>query len=463
MQPIHTDRIPRVPDHGLRLALELPDGRRHSLPRCEPLVIGSAPDCQLRLADPFVSSRHARVRYLKAGAYRLEDLGSTNGTQVDGVPIGRALLEPGMRIEVGGVQLGVTRIDRTAEEPRPRRTAGVAQAHVPAGHRMIGRSRAIREVRRTLEKFAQLALPVLIHGETGTGKELAAQTLHEFGPRFAEPFVAINCGAIPESLFESELFGHRKGAFTGAHRDHEGAFVRAGAGTLFLDEIGELPLLAQAKLLRVLETRIVAPVGAEVELSIACRVVAATHRDLAEMVRAGSFREDLYHRLGVLELVLPPLRRRRNDIPILLDHFVAEAALELGRELVVTREAAKAALTHAWTGNVRSLRNAVMRAAALAEGPIEPGLLIPSEVGPVVGEFIRVPRGDYASMTAALIQHVVAEEGSIRRAARVLGLPRSTLGHWVCGRSPATTLDSNPRPGNAGGSARQHRSIKLAP
>jgi DNA-binding NtrC family response regulator len=436
--PNHTDRIPRIPDPSVRLALELPDGRRHTLPRCEPLLIGSAPDCTLRLSDPFVSARHARIRFCKAG-FRIEDLGSTNGTQIDGVSVGRAVLEPGMSVGIGGVRISVTRIDRKVDELRARRTRGELlpgsttqlPGTPPPGHTMIGRSRGIQRVRRMLEKFAQLALPVLIHGETGTGKELAAKTLHDFGPRFGEPFVAVNCGAIPEQLFESELFGHAKGAFTGAHRDHEGAFVRAGAGTLFLDEIGELPLSAQAKLLRVLETRMVAPLGHATELAIACRVVAATHRDLAEMVRAGTFREDLYHRLGVLELELPPLRGRRRDISILLEHFVVEAARELGRELVVSRDAVEAALDFPWPGNVRSLRNAVMRAAALSEGPITSAQLIPTLEQSPASNFIRVPRGDYASMTKALIRHVVAEEGSIRRAARVLNLPRSTLGSWI--------------------------------
>ncbi|MFV8752251.1 sigma 54-interacting transcriptional regulator [Nannocystaceae bacterium ST9] len=464
MHLCQTDRFPRVPDPEIRLALEHPDGRRHSLPHCEPLMIGSGPDCTLRLADPFVSSHHARVRFLKSGAYRIEDLGSTNGTLVDGVPVGRALLEPGMRVDVGGVRLTVTRIDRETDENRPRRSAsGPAVPGLPTGHRLIGRSRILREVRRTLEKYSQLALPVLIHGETGTGKELAAMTVHEFGPRFAEPFVPINCGAIPESLFESELFGHRRGAYTGAHRDHEGAFVRAGRGTVFLDEIGELPLSAQAKLLRVLETRMVRPIGSEGEQAIACRIVAATHRDLGEMVREGRFREDLFHRLSVLEVSLPPLRRRRGDIPVLLDHFLTEAASELGREVVLSQEAARDALAHDWPGNVRSLRNAVMRAAALSEGPIMPEDLVPASEPKSRGDVIVVPRGDYASMTSALIHHVVAEEGSIRRAARVLGLPRSTLGTWV---RQDWTRDSNPSTTDAGGSVvpytRLHRPARTA-
>jgi DNA-binding NtrC family response regulator len=304
----------------------------------------------------------------------------------------------------------------------------------PPQHRLIGRSKVIRTLRRQLERLARLPLPVLIHGETGTGKELAARTLHEFGENREGPFVALNCGAIPDGLFESELFGHRRGAFTGAHRDHAGAFARAANGTVFLDEIGELPLSAQAKLLRVLETRRLTPVGADQEITISCRVVAATHRDLAAMVVAGQFREDLFHRLSVVELELPPLRRRRHDIPMLLDHFVELASAELGRTVVISPAAAAEAVHHPWPGNVRALRNAVLRAAALADGPIGPDALIPEIEQPRArSEMISVPRGTYASMHAALLQQIVTEEGSIRRAARVLGVPRSTLGTWLRG------------------------------
>jgi DNA-binding NtrC family response regulator len=304
----------------------------------------------------------------------------------------------------------------------------------PPQHRLIGRSKVIRTLRRQLERLALLPLPVLIHGETGTGKELAARTLHDFSDTRTGPFVALNCGAIPDGLFESELFGHRRGAFTGAHRDHAGAFARAANGTVFLDEIGELPLSAQTKLLRVLETRRLTPVGADAEISITCRVVAATHRDLAAMVVAGQFREDLFHRLSVVELELPPLRRRRQDVPLLLDYFAQLASEELGREVVVSPLAAAEAINHPWPGNVRALRNAVLRAAALADGPIGPDALIPEVEQPRArSEMISIPRGNYASMHTAMLQKIVAEEGSIRRAARVLEVPRSTLGSWLRG------------------------------
>lgn len=418
-----TDRAPqasapKASAPPVHLAFEYDDGRRHSLPHGEPLLIGSAEDCGLRVGDRLASCHHAQVVYTPRG-YRIEDLGSANGTRVDGVPVSSAALEPGMRVEIGCERMVVTRLEAQAARGRPQ-------------HRLLGCSQAMRTLQRQLERLATIALPVMIHGETGTGKELAAQTLHEFGRAPDAAFVAINCGAIPDGLLESELFGHRRGAFTGAHRDHPGAFVRAEGGTLFLDEIAELPLLAQAKLLRVLETRSLTPVGGDQELQINCRVVAATHRDLRAMVVAGQFREDLYHRLSVVELELPPLRRRRRDIPMLLEHFVGLAAAELGHPVELSPKAAAEAVHHSWPGNVRALRNAVLRAAALADGPIKPTDLIPEIEQPRARtELISVPRGSYASMHTALLQLVVAEEGSIRRAARVLGLPRSTLGTWL--------------------------------
>ena len=425
-----TDRFPRARDPKLRLALEDYEGRRHSLPHCKPFMIGSAEDCELRLGDRFASCHHARVVYTPRG-YRIEDLSSTNGTVVDGVPVDSAMLEPGMSIEIGRARMSVTRIDRPVDEARPRRARPEPAPPSPK-HRLLGRCKSIKSLRRQLEKLARLPLPVLLAGETGTGKELAARTLHEFGGLPDAPFIALNCGAIPAGLFESELFGHRRGAFTGAHRDHDGAFIRAGIGTVFLDEVGELPLLAQAKLLRVLETRRLTPVGGEGEVEITCRVVAATHRDLLAMVARGEFREDLYHRLSVVQVELPPLRRRRTDIPMLLERFAAEASAQLGREVVIAQAATAAAMGHPWPGNVRELRNAVLRAAALSEGPVGVAALLPERKTPCRrGDLIAIPRGSYAIMQAALVQTVVAEEGSIRRAAEILDVPRSTLSAWM--------------------------------
>lgn len=294
-------------------------------------------------------------------------------------------------------------------------------------------------------------MPVLVRGETGSGKEVAARLLHTDGPRARAPFVAINCAAIPDGLAESELFGHVRGAFTGAHRDHAGAFSRADGGTLFLDEVAELPLAVQAKLLRVLELGNVVPVGAEHEKIVHARVVAATHRDLETMVHDGLFREDLFFRLGVLTVELPALRDRPEDIPALILQFAADAATAIGRAVTVSPQGVLAATEHHWPGNVRELRNAVLRAAVMADGEIQAVDLIPTrrqgapqpsaprshnlaaverEADPH-DEALIIPRGDYDAMNREMLEQVVQAEGSIRRAAQALRVPRSTLGAWL--------------------------------
>ena len=309
--------------------------------------------------------------------------------------------------------------------------------HAPV---MIARSPGMRRLLADLQRLAPFRHAVMLRGETGTGKELAARTLHAFGPRSTPPFVAVNCGAIPEGLAESELFGHVRGAFTGAHRDHQGAFARACGGTLFLDEVGELPLVVQTKLLRVLESGRCSPVGAEREIEVNVRIVSATHRDLEKMVVSGTLREDLYHRLSVLALEIPPLRRRREDIEGVVEHLCRAIEPEIGRPLALSRDAIAAAERHDWPGNVRALRNAITRAAALADGPITAVELLPdsahlrrlrSRTPTRPHEVIAIPRGDYRSMPRALLHRVVAREGSIRKAARVLKVPRSTLGTWL--------------------------------
>jgi DNA-binding NtrC family response regulator len=306
--------------------------------------------------------------------------------------------------------------------------------------RLLGEAPSIRAARRLLRRVAPLRQTVLLQGETGTGKELAARLLHDEGGRPEGPFVAINCGAIPGHLAESELFGHQRGAFTGAHRDRNGAFVRADGGTLFLDEIGELPLALQAKLLRTLEVGTVLPVGAEQEVRVDARIVAATHRNLPTMVASGQLREDLVHRLTVLVVALPALRERRDDIPLLLRHFAALASRDLGIPVVVDRDAVARARAHEWPGNLRGLKNAVLRAAVHGDGRVTAetlcqrgpwSVMAAPGAGPGGGPTVTVPRGDFASMKRALLQQVVAEMGSIREAASLLDIPRSTLGNWL--------------------------------
>ncbi|MDC0667481.1 sigma 54-interacting transcriptional regulator [Nannocystis radixulma] len=418
---------PRHPDPARGLALALDLDRASGPVVLDParlILVGSARSADLRIDDPTVSARHARIGGDGHGIM-VEDLGSTNGTYVDGVRIQRAWLTPGVRLGLGGFRATVVARD---SPPRPRERPN------PPG--MIGSSPVFQDMLARLRKFAGLGQAVLLRGETGTGKELAARALHGEGPRAGGPFVAVNCGAIPEGLFESELFGHVRGAFTGAARAHVGAFVRAHRGTLFLDEIAELPFPLQAKLLRVLETRRVVPVGGEQEQAIDVRVVSATHQPIERLVAEGRFRCDLYHRLSVLAVDVPGLGERPDDIPELLAHFAAELAAEFGRPVQLTDEALRAARGRRFPGNIRELRNALLRAAAVHDGPLGPRELFPagpsaptSTAGPA--DALAVPRGTYAAMHRSLLELVVREAGSIRKAAARLDVPRSTLCAWL--------------------------------
>lgn len=232
---------------------------------------------------------------------------------------------------------------------------------------MIGKSPAQQKVIAMIRRVASLPSTVAVHGESGSGKELVARALHNLSNRANKPFVAINCGGIPENLLESELFGHKRGSFTGATEDKEGLFVVANGGTIFLDEIGEMPLMLQVKLLRVLDNNIVTPVGSTTDIKVDVRVISATNRDLEKMSEEGGFRSDLYYRLNVIPLQVPPLRERKDDIPLLCRHFVKHHATNMGREnLELTPEAQLALNNYHWPGNVRELGNVMERAVALS-------------------------------------------------------------------------------------------------
>jgi two-component system response regulator AtoC len=234
---------------------------------------------------------------------------------------------------------------------------------------IIAGSSSMQEILRTTRKIAEYKTTVLITGESGTGKELVARAIHELSPRKEGPFVAVNCGAIPETLIESELFGHKKGSFTDAIRDKKGLFEEASGGTLFLDEIGELPLGPQVKLLRVLQEHVVRSIGSTTDEKVDVRMVAATVRDLPEEVKQGRFREDLFYRLNVIQVHLPPLRERREDIPTLIDHFLARTNTKLSMGMTgVSPDAMKLLLDYAWPGNVRELENTIERAMVLSDG-----------------------------------------------------------------------------------------------
>ena len=244
----------------------------------------------------------------------------------------------------------------------------VGRRRAPA---VLGKSRAMHDVLELAERIAGTRTTVLISGESGTGKERIARAVHEMSDRSKGPFHVVNCGALPENLMESELFGHEKGAFTGAASRNEGLFRAASGGTLLLDEIGELPLPLQVKLLRALQERAVRPVGAAREISVDVRILAATNRDIEEDVAQGNFRQDLYYRLNVIRIVLPPLRERREDIPPLVEHFLARFSSEMGKNVAgLTADALRALSNYPFPGNVRELENVVERAVALARGRV---------------------------------------------------------------------------------------------
>ena len=296
----------------------------------------------------------------------------------------------------------------------------------------VGRSAQMIEIYKLIGMLSSTRAPVLIRGETGTGKELVARAIHEYSPWAAEPFVAINCTALAESLLESELFGHVKGAFTGAVADRRGKFELAGSGTIFLDEIGDTSPAFQSKLLRVIQEKEFHPVGGERARKTQARVVAATHRPIEELVRQGKFREDLYFRLRVVEIRIPPLRERKEDIPVLAEHLLSRAARELGKDVSLIPPAVMRMLQeHDWPGNVREMENAILRAAVMARGSAlspEGFSLAPSLAAVDDEEGDDDPLGTLAQAQQRHVERVLAHtRGNKSRAARILGISRPRL------------------------------------
>ena len=300
---------------------------------------------------------------------------------------------------------------------------------------MVGGSRRMRELYGLIRQAAASDVTVLIRGETGTGKELVAKSFYAHGPRRGGPFVAVNCAAIPEGLIESELFGHREGAFTGASAARRGAFERAAGGTLFLDEIGDMDPALQAKLLRVLQEREFQRVGGSRVRKVDVRVLAATNRDLERDVEAGRFRQDLFHRLSVFPVTIPPLRDRREDIPLLASHFLKVHAHEAGKELEgVATAAMRLLLQHDWPGNVRELANVLERAVLLETSEVVQAGSLPRKLSEAVefatladGEAEHAPRSLAAMEREALVEALETTRYNISKAARILEINRSTL------------------------------------
>jgi transcriptional regulator with PAS, ATPase and Fis domain len=347
-----------------RLVVDEPGGRRVFSSTSDRAVVGTHESADLVLADRAVSRFHCQVQ-LVDGRPHLRDLGSRNGTLVDGVSVVEAHLAHGATVRIGHTTL--------------RFEIGPEQVAIPLSPEerfgtLVGRSAQMRAVFALLARAAQSKATLLVEGETGTGKEATAESVHRLGERRDGPFVVVDCSALPPELLESELFGHEKGAFTGAHARRTGAFESAHGGTLFLDEIGELGPELQPKLLRVLERGEVKRVGADRYHKVDVRVIAATHRNLRSDVNTRRFRSDLFYRLAVLVVTLPPLRERVEDLPLLVDDLLGQlgAADAPEAQRLRTPTALGELAAHRWPGNVRELRNYVERSLALAGSDVEP-------------------------------------------------------------------------------------------
>ena len=341
---------------GVFLIIQGPDRGETVVLRDRPIVFGSSPACDMPLSDKTVSRRHLQAAREGADVV-LRDLGSTNGCFVAESRFKEITIGYGAEVKLG----------RTVVKFLPEEVAVDPDAsesdHLGA---LYGRDLKMRRLFRLLEEVARTESTVLIEGETGTGKELVAEEIHEHSPRKGGPFVVFDCGAVPRELVESALFGHARGAFTGAIADRKGAFAEAHGGTIFLDEIGELPPELQPALLRALDKKAVRRVGGPGYEKVDVRIVAATNRDLRAAVAGRSFREDLYYRLAVIRVTLPPLRERGGDIPLLVERFVERFAG--GRPLTIPPGDLQRLQRHSWPGNVRELRNVLERACVLSVG-----------------------------------------------------------------------------------------------
>ncbi len=438
MKPTYRIIVVSGPDHGAQIE-----------PTVSSVTIGREDGCGFVLTDTSVSRRHIEI-VRAGGVVILRDLGSANGTLINGAAVAESQrLGSGDRIVIGTTELLF--VDTA---PLDAARASDAETKRFDHDRLVGDSEPMQELGRLITRVAPSDATVLVMGESGTGKELVAHAIHSAGPRALKPFVTVNAPAIPESLIESELFGHERGAFTGADRRTEGAFARAADGTLFLDELGELPLGAQAKLLRVLENRTFSRVGSSDEQISRARVIAATNRDLTGAVAAGRFREDLFYRLSVIRIAVPPLRDRREDIAALVPYFVrAFARKERRPRATVDPDTLAALARHDWPGNVRQLRNAVHHAVLLGSANVlgdedfrellerpsppesasrgETARLQRPELAPApASPETTPPTGSLSLMNheKALIIRALAQAGGNKsRAAKLLSIARNTL------------------------------------
>jgi transcriptional regulator with GAF, ATPase, and Fis domain len=381
--------------------------------------VGSGRGSQVVLLDQTVSRHHLTLR-LTPDAVGVIDAGSRNGTFVDGVRVREGFARPESVIELGSTKIRLKLLDAYVDVPLSGRDRFGG---------LIGTSVAMRTVFTLLERAAEVDDAVLIEGETGTGKEVAAEAIHEESARSAEPFVVFDCSAVSPTLIESELFGHVRGAFSGAVRDREGVFEAADRGTLFLDEIGELAPDLQPKLLRALERGEVRPIGTNDVRKVDVRVIAATNRNLVEEVARRRFREDLYYRLAVVCIAMPPLAHRREDVPLLIAHFAEQARRRGGATASLPPETAAMLCERAWPGNVRELRNAVMRALALGTA----GTIPAPPMSDQVRVDLDVPFAEARDRllesfeSAYLAEALARADGNATRAAEIAGVNRKFM------------------------------------
>jgi len=419
------DGVSAIPVRSLKVTiLEGPEAGQSRGASSEKLTIGTAEGNDLVLTDPTVSRYHVE---LSAGADGISvvDHGSTNGTACGGVRIAHAIVAPGTLLRLGKTLLRADEGDRISVELHQNDALG----------QLRGRSPLMRRLMARIERAAKSEAAVLLIGESGTGKELIARALHDLGPRAERPFVTVDCGALAPTLVASELFGHERGAFTGAERQHVGAFEQAHGGTLFLDEIGELPSALQPTLLGILERKRFRRLGGKTDLSLDVRIISATHRDLRAEVNAGTFRLDLYYRLAVVSLSVPPLRDHPEDIPLLAEHFLHEIGYEGALEAVLSDRTLESLRIHHWPGNVRELRNLIESIVAMGEAPsLEEAPAAPA--GPADDPIARVLDSTYREARTHLLHEfehrylrrlLERTGGNVARAAREARMDRSHL------------------------------------
>jgi len=414
-----------IPVHSLRV--QIVGGPRHSeqtVAKEERLTVGSAAGNDLVLEDETVSRYHLQLERAEHGIV-VTDHGSTNGTHLGSVRIERATVPLGTELRVGRCSLRVLDGEEVLVDIAPESQLGELAGSTQPMRRLFARTR----------KVAKSHVSVLLIGESGTGKELIARALHDESDRAEQPFVTVDCASLMPTLMASELFGHEKGAFTGAHQRHIGAFERANGGTLFLDEIGELPEALQSNLLGVLERRRFRRLGGREEIDVDVRLVCATNRDLRARVNADSFRLDLYFRIAVVRLEVPPLRERPDDIPLLIAHFLTEVGDQRSAAEFLASVPSDL-LRHAWPGNVRELRNFVEASAALGEAPELEELAVGTaqgDFGLLRSAFLSLPYKEARALVlkrfeAHYLPHILERaNGNVSQAARTNAMDRSHL------------------------------------